>query len=116
PGHRPDRRSPDGGGRRELDSPIWTIDRLVRSGPTVRGAEPEVIAMFVAVRDGATVGEPSRWNVRVVLRMPGDLACVTTTRIHHEKTLRRVIEDPHHQEPGAVGRPAADDVPERPGQ
>src|SRR5205085_727582 len=88
--HRPDLRSTVGGRRRELDIPVRTIDRLVRSGLNVERAEPEVIAIFVGDHDGASVGEPTRWNVRVVLRMPGDLACVTTTRIHHEKTLRRV--------------------------
>src|SRR5439155_21223755 len=111
--HRPDLRSPVGGGCRELDIPVGTIDRFIRSVRDVQRAEPEVIAAFVGDDDGTPIGEPARRKVRAVLCVAGDLASLAVARVDDEKVLGRVIEHPHHEEPRTVRRPATDDMPER---
>ena len=47
--------------------------------------------------------------------MRRDLTGHACPRVDDEQILRRVVEDPHHQELAAVRRPAAHDVPRRRG-
>ena len=82
-------------------------------GRDVERAEPEVIALFVGDHESAAIGEPARGNVRHVLGVAHDLARGAGPRIDQQQILRRVVEDPHHQEPLAVRRPTTHDVPGR---
>ena len=75
-----------------------------------------MIAAFVGDDDGTPIGEPARRNVRVVLRVPGDLASIAVVRVDDEKVLCGVVGHSHHEESRAVRRPAPNDMPESTGQ
>jgi len=75
-----------------------------------------VIALFIGDHESPAIGEPPGRNVRHVLGVPCDLSSIADERVDDEQVLRRVVEDPHHQEPLPIGRPSADHVPERAGE